>query len=249
MISGWRLVVNPHLIGQELQGLQIDVNDLGRKKEVIDQLKLIEGVLLIFDFHGRGIRIVFYYSGSQALERKIKLIVSICGFRDDVPRWFTKLPEPEMKMRSIDWQILRIIMKNPRMDVLPVARKLGVSARTVSRRLRLMTEGHVAYLIPIREVKKSRGVLSCFLVTCQDDRRAMIEKEIRTRGYDVDFLYTSIRNHLLISLLIDNLASAEDLLLSIRKMEGVEEVRLDIMKEFIFVDGWLEETIEKIISH
>ncbi len=50
MVTGWRLVINPHPIGQELQGLQIDVNDLGRKKEFIDQLKLIEGVPAHFQF-------------------------------------------------------------------------------------------------------------------------------------------------------------------------------------------------------
>jgi len=243
VVTGWRLVVNPHLLGQQLQGLQIDVSDSGRKKEIIDQLKLVEGVLLILNFHGRGIRVVFYYSSSSALERKLKLICAICGFGDEVPRWISSIPYPKMKMRQIDWMILHIILKDPRMDMLPISRELGVSTRTVSRRLRLMTESNVAYLIPLREIKKSKGVLSCFLITCQEEQQQLIEKEIRTQGYEVDFVYTSIKNHFLVSLLTDNLATAEDLLLLIKNIEGIAEARLDIMKEFIFVDGWLEDTV------
>ena len=241
-------MINPALLGQELRGMQLDVDHQERKKEIIAQLKLIEGVLVIFDFHGKGIRVVFYCPNSSAMERKIKLIAYICGFEAKLHHWYTKLPAPEMRLRQMDWRILQILLKKPRMEILPIARQLGISTRTVNRRLRQMTSSFVAYLIPVREVRKSRGVISCFLITCPEELHALIENEIRARGHKVDFVYTSLTNHFLVTLLMDNLAGAEDLLLSIKNLIGVKEARLDIMKDFIFVDSWLGETVESLTS-
>ncbi len=248
-VKGWRIVVNPHLFGQQLRGLQLDVDNEERKTEAISQLKLVEGVLLILDFHGKGMRIAFYYSNDNALDRKVKLIKSLCRFNGDVPHWYTDLPVPEMRLRPIDWSILQILLKDPRMEILPIAQKLGVSTRTVSRRLRLMTESHVAYLIPVRDVRKSRGVLVCYLVTCSTEGQRLVESEIAARGHQVDFVYSSLRNHFLITILADNLAYAEDLLSLVRSIKGVSKTRMDIMKEFIFVDDWLDETVQSIISN
>jgi DNA-binding Lrp family transcriptional regulator len=162
LVKGWRLVINPVLLGLELRGMQLDVDREERKKEIIAQLRLIEGVLVIFDFHGRGIRVVFYYPNSSAMERKIRLITSICGFEDKVQHWYTKLPAPEKKLRQIDWRILQILLKNPRMEIHPIARQLGISTRTVNRRLRQMSSSFVAYLILYARLGNQQGSSAVF---------------------------------------------------------------------------------------
>jgi DNA-binding Lrp family transcriptional regulator len=244
IVSGWRLIINPHLLGEQLVGLQIEVNSSERKAEVISQLKLIEGVVMILDFHGRWLRIVLYYPNFSSLQRKMNLISSICVFDSEVPNWTTPTPRPGIKLGPTDWKILRLIRKDPRKEVASISKQVRVSTRTVSRRLRLMTESHVAYLIPLRSVKLSRGVICCFLITCPDEQKRQIEKEIRDRGERIDFEYTSLQDLLLITLLADNIARAEDLFFHIKNMKEVKSARMDVMKDFIFVDDWLDEQVE-----
>jgi len=85
-------------------------------------------------------------------------------------------------------------------------------------------------------------VISCFLISCLDDQKRRIEKEIESRGERIDFEYASLRDLLLITLLADNLVTAEDLFIHIKNMNGVKDTRMDMMKDFIFVDDWLDES-------
>jgi len=70
IVSGWRLIINPHLFNQQLAGIQLEVNSAERKAEIISQLKLIEGVVMILDFHGNGFRGVLYYPNVTSLPRR-----------------------------------------------------------------------------------------------------------------------------------------------------------------------------------
>jgi len=44
--------------------------------------------------------------------------------------------------------------------------------------------------------------------------------------------------------LTDNLARAEDLLSLVKNTKGVKDARMDVMKDFILVDDWLDEQVE-----
>jgi hypothetical protein len=87
-------------------------------------------------------------------------------------------------------------------------------------------------------------VICCFLISCHDEQKRQIEKEIASRGERIDFEYNSLSDLLLITLVTDNLARAEDLLSHIKEINGVMEARMDVMKDFIFVDDWLDEQVE-----
>jgi DNA-binding Lrp family transcriptional regulator len=224
--------------------MQLEVNSAERKSEIISQLRLIEGVVIILDFHGKSFRVVLYYPNATSLQRRIDLIRSICGFEGQVPNWTTPSPRPDMKVGPTDWKILRAIRKDPRKEVGSIAKQVGVSTRTVNRRLRMMTESHVAYLIPMRGVKLSKGVICCFLISCRDEQKRQIEIEIERRGERIDFEYNSLSDLLLISLLKDNLARAEDLFSLVKNTKGVKDASMDVMKDFILVDEWLDEQIE-----
>jgi len=245
-ILGWRLVLNPDIFGGFLAGIQLDVlGGQDRKYEAISKIKLIEGVILVLDFHGTGLRIVSYYDSQKSLERKIDLIKSICDYKGKAQSWKTELPKCDLRLREIDWRILKSIRKNPRRDVSEVANEAGVSTRTANRRIRAMVDSKVAYLIPIRNVKKSKGVLSCCIVSCTEDKKKEIEGEILSSGRRVDFGFNSAKDMLIITLALDNLEDADEVRAFISRIQGVEGVRMDILREFIFVDGWLDDLVER----
>src|SRR5579872_491306 len=163
-VEQWRILLNPSLVGQKSGAMQLEVGDYS-KQDAISEIKLVDGVVLIFNFHGRALRIIFNYESEQSLERKLKLFRSICRCKEeDSFHWITPPLPCKAKPKILDWQILRAISKDPRRNLNDVSRETGVSTRTINRRLNAMIEGKTFYLVPVRNVKKSSGVLANFMI-------------------------------------------------------------------------------------
>jgi hypothetical protein len=106
----------------------------------------------------------------------------------------------------------------------------------------------LAYLIPIRNVKKSKGVVTCFLIFCSDAEKKEIETEMETRGKEIDFSYTSMKSLFILTVLLDSLSDADDLFSWFKSRKEIREEKMEIMKEFIFLDGWLDEMVGRQVK-
>jgi DNA-binding Lrp family transcriptional regulator len=69
-VEKWRIFLNPDLLGQKAGAIQVEVNAVS-KVHGISQIRLIDGVVVIFDFHDKGLRVIFNFETDQALERKL----------------------------------------------------------------------------------------------------------------------------------------------------------------------------------
>jgi DNA-binding Lrp family transcriptional regulator len=245
LVKEWRLILNPVLLGRKLAGMQLEVDGAERKARVISQVRLVEGVVQMLDFHGTGLRVVLYFEDEVGLERQMELIKSLAGHRGDAPFWISSLPACDLKLREVDWRIIGQVMHDPRRDAAAVARKLGVSSRTVNRRLRRMSDDKVAYLIPVRDVKKAKGVICSYLILCSEKGRKAAREFLTARPARVDFLYDSTKGIFIVTLVTDNLPEADSLCEQLRSLEGVEEVRMGLLNDFIFVDGWLDQAVAR----
>jgi DNA-binding Lrp family transcriptional regulator len=249
-VERWRIILNPNLLGQKAGAIQLEVTNLASKSETISQLKLIDGVVLIFDFHGKGLRVVFNYETDQALERKLKLVRSICRCEEEQSIWWiTSSPPCSVKVRNVDWHILKSISRDPRRNLRDVANEVGVSNRTVNRRLGAMIAGKMFYLIPVRNVKKSSGLLCNFVIRYQENSRRQIEELFGPLREWIDFNYYE-KGLYNVSLMLDNITAADELTESLSGVKGLIDVRMNIIKDFIYVDDWLDDIIQgKIGKH
>src|SRR6476660_2412646 len=57
-LEGWQLILNPVLLGREAAIVELRVADSESKHEVIQRLKLIEGIMLVDDFYGRELAVL-----------------------------------------------------------------------------------------------------------------------------------------------------------------------------------------------
>jgi DNA-binding Lrp family transcriptional regulator len=252
-VRGWRLVINPNLFQMNVAGLQLEVAEgLQNKKGdvILPTLTLVDGVFLILDFYGKGLRLAMYYYNDRDLSRKIELISRICDCEGQVIHWKVSMPRPKVKLRYADWQILGLIRKDPRRDAKDIATCLGgFSTRTINRRLKTMTASDIAYLIPLRDARRARGLMCCFLIRCLEERKRSLQEAISNRTFlRIDFGYTSLRSQVLLTLFAENLGEAEDLLGWLKSLEGVTSVSMNLLKDFIFVDDWLDGKISSILE-
>jgi DNA-binding Lrp family transcriptional regulator len=156
ILEGWQLMINPRLIKRESASVVFDCDDVGRKQEILNQIKLIEGVVLILDFYETGFRVLFYYQNKPELERKVELIASICRGRKFI-FWENKDPPCMLRLKRTDWEILSELRNKPKSTMTEVAAKLGISVRTAKRRLALMTENNAFFIVPKTNMRKFPG--------------------------------------------------------------------------------------------
>ena len=248
MIQEWRLILNPGILGAKLAGMQLAVDDEERKSQVISQARLVEGVVQILDFHGASLRVVIYFQDEFDLERKTKLLKAICGHRGEAPRWVSNLPPCKMRLKKVDWEIISRVMHDPRRDASVVAKESRVSSRTVNRRLRRMTEEKVAYLIPVRNVKKSKGVICSFLIICSERGRDAIQEFLRSTTARIDFIFDSAKEIFIATLIANNPSEANELHEQLKVLKGVSRVEMGLLKDFIFIDDWLDQAVARRIA-
>jgi DNA-binding Lrp family transcriptional regulator len=245
-LQGWQLIINPHVIGLELASVIVDVNDPATSKErVVSQLKLIDGVIFIFNFFETSLRVAFYYQDEYDMMRRAILIQSICG--SEAIQVIKHLsPKCEMKLRRTDWEILKTLRKDPRRNLTSISRELKLSTRTVTRRLGLLIENNTLYQMPIGNLKKSSGLIFYILILFEDSQnKKKIDEFLPETIPQLVFLDTNFQNYTAISILCKNFSESEQIIELVKEMGGVQSLSFWVLKEILPTHEWFDHEIEK----
>jgi DNA-binding Lrp family transcriptional regulator len=243
-IQGWRAVIHPNLVGCVDAYVDLEVSNANKKEEILSQLKLLEGVIVITSFEGKGLFVMFYTEPGEALTRKVQLICSICGTRD-----FTALnsylPPCDLKLSGTDWKIIWAIRDDPRKNLSEIAKDARVTTRTVNRRLTLLTERRAFFLMGLPNFRQLVGTTGNFLIFCSDEeKRSSAAKSIISRFENTAFAAVT-QSFIMCNIFFHNLSEAEQAYEWINRLEGVAKARMRIMKDLIFVCDWLDNQMKK----
>jgi DNA-binding Lrp family transcriptional regulator len=244
----WRLMVNPHLLDCDQVSLELEVDAEERKPQAISQIKLVDGVTKIVNYRGKGLEVTLYSQGGASLARQVRLIESICGSRHS-SLWTSRFPRPAVQLRKLDWKIVKALGDDVAGDLDEVAKSLGVSTRTVQRRLQAMTEGKAVFLSGAPRVDAVGGVACCFVVFCPEGRgKGPLDATIRAEFGRVGHIDTSPEEYSHIGVPCENLAEADRLLNRLKAVDGVREVSMHIMSEILLVREWLGGEVDRRLS-
>ncbi len=109
-----------------------------------------------------------------------------------------------------------------------------------------MIEDNVMYLIPVRNVKNALGILCSYLIRCEESFKKEIDSLLKSEEQQkIDFALQNAKGFSLVSLLLNNVSEAEQFQDKFRRVNGVKQVHMNILNDFIFVDSWLEEILER----
>jgi DNA-binding Lrp family transcriptional regulator len=247
-LSPWLMKVNPRLIGCQAAGLDVEVEDEDGKAEALSKIRALQGVVTILDFQGRGLMLVLYYQDEASLNSLASRVGSICG----APSWTTwrmTFPSPEIKMKRIDWEIVRTMADDARMDLEEVANRTGVTVRTVQRRLAEIMAGRAVYLSGTPYYDAIAGQTCHFLVFCPDQgKKRAVDELALSEVKRLERSETSSKQYSVFVVLCENPADASRTLGWLKGLDGVEKVRMGVMKGAIHVQDWLGSEIVSRIS-
>ena len=110
-----------------------------------------------------------------------------------------------------------------------------------------MIDGMIFYLIPVRNVKRSSGLLCNFVMRFDNDKlQSEIENMLKPLQQRVDFVYKKRRLYN-VAMMLDS-KDADEIEESLRHISGMNDLRMNIVRDFIFLDEWLDGVIDRKLA-
>ncbi|MGA2664127.1 MAG: AsnC family transcriptional regulator [Nitrososphaerales archaeon] len=250
-LRSWTLGVNPHAL--QMEGESVIVSASVReasKAQIMSQVKLVEGVWCIFSFlDDPSFRLLLYHTDDADLERRIRLISSICGASEPTAVWRLNLPRCEVRPKETDWRIIRSLLEDSRKTVSEIAEETGVSTRTVARRLATMTDNSFFFLVPDVDVKKADGILYFFVLTFDDRKdKTVIDERLRNSVARIVWADTSADHYTDVAAIYQNISGGLEFSSWLKVQEGVKTVTSRVLEDITFVDDWVDHEIKRRIG-
>ena len=242
-LPAWRVLVNPLLINCREANLDLEVNDEQHKADAISKIRFVDGVYSIVDFRGKEVLILMYHENTETLQSSVQLIESICE-SSRLAIWNRPFPRPDVQMSHLDWRIIDAMRDDAWRDLEEVAKSLDVSARTVQRRLSAMTEGKAVYLSRPPNVSAVGGLMCNFLVFCPDPgKKRAADSAIHSTFSRIGSSDTSPEQFSSFGIWCENFSEADIVTEKLKLMDGVQSVRMRVVRQIIVVQDWLKSQI------
>lgn len=244
VLSGWRLAINPTLFGCKSLDATVDVQPESAKPDMIRKLSLINEVVGIQDFYGRGLKVVVMYRSNEARSRIVELISRITNAETMTQvRWV--LPQSRTKrLTATDVAIIRALSKDARMPLVQVARGLGLSTRTVRNHVEKLRRENTIHALPTLNMGGIPGLIPVHLSYSYSGSAAkgMVDSSIlshfETRYLSVMFSDPD-RGYVL--LVASTMNDVRDYLGWAKSQPGIASARADILVRWLtFPDKLLE---------
>jgi DNA-binding Lrp family transcriptional regulator len=251
-IEAWRLMLNPNLFGYEDILVWFDARADVPKSELIDQLRLVPGVYLVCSCHSSFHWVAIRRKREPPLARTLGLIQKLAK-AERVDAGILAYPACNIRFSESDWAVLRAIYREPRKSRAAVAKEVGLSSRTVERKLQRMTRENAIFAFPALDPRGLQGsVMAAVLVTLPRERREEVDQRV-VDGFG-DYLWYVMP---LIpvqpggpmvcayNLMLPNLSIGREVLKAVTSVHGILTVRLELFEEVHTLFDPLEEDVER----
>jgi DNA-binding Lrp family transcriptional regulator len=243
IIGKFVLLLNPHLLGRNCAAIYLELRDSRAKEQAISTLKLMDEIVSITSIHQEGLLLIIYYKEDISLTRHVNLIESVCGAKASM---FWKIPFPRFdgEMSKTDWMIIEALRKDPRKKSSDLAFELGISSRTVNRRVTRLNNRNAFFLELDIDLKKAGGLPYLLLVHCHDEaRKREVDSEIISGLQKLAYSDTAPTNHSVFSFACQNVSEADSILSWVKKVNGVSDLKAGILESRTFVEHWIDEEV------
>ncbi len=244
--QGWKLLINPNILGLSTIALFFDVLPPSSKDDSIRKFKLIQGVLVIVSYYGSSLAVILYHESEQSLRKQIELIQRISN-TENMDHANIPFPECNINLSKTDWNIVRTLQKDLRKSYNAVSKELGLSSRTVRRRLATMIQERALFALGSLNPEVLQGAILVDLLVhyASPESRAEVDRKIISQLDDYLY-YAGLWVGLgLFNLIIPNISKAQEILNWVKEEPGVRSARIELQQERIELYEVLNEQLEK----
>jgi DNA-binding Lrp family transcriptional regulator len=234
-VSGWFLLPNPNLFGYDMTKVIVDTSP-GPKEDMLNELKLVRGVVVILDFQGDSLGLVVLHDSEEALSRTIELISRITH-AENITRIHARFPAPDLsRLTDTDWAIVRNLEKDALKPYLQVAKELGVTPRTVKNRLQRLERQNALVIQPTLDLASIDRMVCLVLFYSYTSHEVKSEvDQAMLSHFDSSYLWGTLTDpeRAYLVLVAANQASVKQHLKWTKQLRGVAGARAQIVVENI----------------
>src|SRR5438445_4068003 len=147
IIRQWEVLLNPRLSGGGEINVWTDVAPGVAKDGLIQEILLLDGPVIIANFRGPFVAVVLRYADENSVLRQVDLIRRLAQ-AETVGIGRVPFPESKIRFSDSDWRVLKALCRSPRKPLAFVAREVGLSSRSVKRKVERMVQGGAVFALP-----------------------------------------------------------------------------------------------------
>ncbi len=250
-LSGWSLMVNPTLLRARVGVVSVEVSERVSKKAVVEKLRLLDDMVIIVNYSGRLLACLFLYPDGRSPTSKVNLISRIS--ESDRGLYYTDIEFaiPDIELSMTDLRIILSRHADMTKSNRTVAAELGISSRTVKRRLmRLVKAGAVWPIASLNVGALREGVYADLIAVFRDPvSRAKTEAEIRSIVDDYLIFHGHYASLTYFDSILPSVPTARALLDRVTEMPGVAMARIDFIEDRIELYEVWEERLRRMMAH
>ncbi len=246
----FQIYPNFRLLGVNDVAYLFQVGDVLDKSEIIEKCSLVDGVTEIHNFIGNHVCIDFSYQDPRDEDRRLELFrrLTQCGSPE---RFYERtMPPVDIELSNADWRIIKALRYDAMKPLSKVASELGLTLKTVRRRYERMTHNNAVIIVPlVNPAEMADTITHTLLVYPSPDERNLVLARAMKEFENTCFLsYTSEADNAMLCLAARTLAETEDNLLRAKRIEGMRDVRLLVLREMREYTQWVDSAIDRKIA-
>jgi len=249
-VKGWRLIVNPSLLGVKLAQLWFDVRPPSAKDDLIRKLVLMHGALAISDYHGSSLTFILMYESEISAKKEFELIARMSD-GESLVRTNIPFPGCAIELTLTDWRIIKAIQTDPRRSYSVISGEVGTSTKTVRRRLERLIEERAVFVIPSLNPKALDGATIADLVVfyANPESKTGVDNRIVSQ-FDSLLIRAELGDieHGFFNLIIRNIFKAKEILAWVKEQPGVGRAFVELVQDRIEVYESFNEPVDKKLA-
>jgi DNA-binding Lrp family transcriptional regulator len=233
-IKYFQIYPNYRLLGITGSAYLFPLDDVLDKCDMIDRCSLVDGVVQIHNFIGSNICVDFTYQDARDERRRLDLLCKLT--RCDSPEKFYERVMPPIEVESLsnsDWRIIKALRYDAFKPLSKVAKELGLTLKTVRSRFERMVQSNSIIIAPFIDPGEIPNTITYVLLVypSPDRREEVIQKAMNEFQNSCFLIDSSSRGNSMLCLAARTLAETEESLIRARKIEGMMNVKLLVLKE------------------
>ena len=245
--------LNPAIFGWQGAWMSIRVDHPRVKPALFERLALIDGAVSGLEFLGDWISLGVVAPDASSIDRRADLVRGLAGVAEVEPPVLWKVPEPRRALSPLDVRIVRALRDRPRATLSEIARRVGISTRTMTRRYSELVDDLAVWFVPVFDFRAiSYPVVSVGFFLAPEVEPEVVVRRIRSR-YPLTLEFRSVRvgpdlaaTEHVIFVMPPSAAHLEDLDHFVRSIDGVAAFETNVMVQVRSFPAWFDRHLETL---
>lgn len=252
---GCDVLPHPGMLGGKLVARVLDFPDAVAQETALGPLSLMDGVIQIVS--SRTMLLVVYFVDSRVqADRRAMQLRGIAGTREVGPEMQLVYPLCTRKMSRADWRLVQALRRAPDARLADLAKAVGQSPRTTSRRLDALLDSGAIMFDPIFDYSRFSQTLAVLVVYLDlSESSEEVGSQIQALFPQSEYAWGATPadpeervGSIQFLVCARTAAELEDRAARVAHLPGVEQAMLWFGRSIVPIQGWLNERIESILK-